>query len=86
MHLDATVAVIDFMFKMQKVKDSRIMDLWQVVSNTLEADCERLRQEWLFVITHKWSWLGETAALQPHLSPALDICQTTPTPKRIHAC
>lgn len=83
MHLDVTVAVIDFMFKIQKVKDSRIMDLWRVVSNILEADCDRLR---LFVITHKWSWLGETAALQPHLSPALDICQTTPTPRRIHAC
>lgn len=71
--VDTAVTVIDFMFKMQKVKDSRIMDLRWVVGNTLKADCDRLRQEWLPVIAHKWSWLGETAALWSRLSPALDI-------------
>lgn len=71
--VDTVVTVIDFMLKMQKVKDPRIMDLRWVVRNTMKADCDRLRQEWLPVIAHKWSWLGETAALWSCLSPALDI-------------
>lgn len=51
--VDVVVTVIDFMLKMQKVKDSRIMDLWWAVGNTLKADCGRLRQAWLSVIARK---------------------------------
>ena len=41
--VDAAVTVIDFMLKMQKVKDSRIMDLRCTAGNTLKADCGRGR-------------------------------------------
>lgn len=76
--VDATVTVIDFMPKMQKVKDSRIMDLRWAAGNTLKADCERLRRAWLSVIARKWSWLGETAALWSRLSPSLDTSHIVP--------
>ena len=51
--VNAIVTVIDFMLKMQKVKDSRIMDLWWAVGNTLKADCGRLRQACLSVMACK---------------------------------
>lgn len=51
--VNAIVAVIDFMLKMRKVKDSRIMDLWWAVGNTLKADCGCPSQAWLSVIAHK---------------------------------
>ena len=51
--VDAVVTVIDFMLEMQKVKDSRIMDLWWAVGNTLKADCVRPRQAWLSVSARK---------------------------------
>lgn len=51
--VNAIVFVIDFMLKISKVKDSRIMDLWWAVGNTLKADCGRLSQAWLSVIAHK---------------------------------
>lgn len=76
--VDATVTAIDFMPKMQKVKDSRIMDLRWAAGNTLKADCERLRRAWLSVIASKWSWLGETAALWSRLSPSLDTSHIVP--------
>lgn len=47
------LAVTDFMLKMQKVKDSRIMDLWWAVGNTLKADCSRPAQPRQSVIAHK---------------------------------
>lgn len=47
--VESIVTIIDFMLDMQKVKDSRIMDFWWAMGNTLKADCGHLRQTCLSV-------------------------------------
>lgn len=74
--IDTIVTVIDFLFEMLKVKDSRIMDLWRAVGNTLKADCD---QQMKLI---RWDCCSVVPSIS--LSGHKPYCAPPPTPHSFH--